>query len=57
VGRFATAAGVLAAGAIFEFLGGSYIAVGTAAAFIYAFGILAVWFVPDTVGGVEPAKS
>jgi MFS family permease len=50
VGRFATAAGVLAAGGIFHLLGGSYAAVGTAAAFIYAFGMLAIWLVPDSVG-------
>lgn len=50
VGRFATAAGVLVAGGIFHLLGGSYPAVGLAAAFIYAFGILAIWFVPDSVG-------
>jgi hypothetical protein len=50
VGRFATAAGVLAAGGIFHLLGGSYPAVGSAAACIYAFGILAIWFVPDSVG-------
>lgn len=53
VGRFATAAGVLAAGGIFHLLGGSYAAVGTAAAFIYAFGILAIWLVPDSVGAGE----
>ena len=50
VGRFATAAGVLAAGGIFHLLGGSYSAVGTAAAFIYAFGMLVIWLVPDSVG-------
>jgi SHS family sialic acid transporter-like MFS transporter len=55
VGRFATAGGVLAAGGIFHLLGGSYPAVGTAAAFIYAFGILAIWLVPDSVGA-ENAK-
>ncbi|HWL17690.1 MAG TPA: MFS transporter [Opitutus sp.] len=50
VGRFATAVGVLVAGGIFHLLGGSYPAMGTAAAFIYAFGILAIWLVPDSVG-------
>lgn len=50
VGRFATAGGVLAAGVIFHVLGGSYPAVGSVAALIYAFGILAIWFVPDSVG-------
>ncbi len=53
VGRFATAAGVLAAGGIFHLLGGSYPAVGSAAAFIYALGILVIWFVPDSVGPPE----
>lgn len=48
VGRFATAAGVLAAGAVFTALGGSYPAVGAAAALIYGFGIFAIWFAPDT---------
>lgn len=54
VGRFATAAGVLAAGGIFHLLGGSYPSVGTAAAFVYAFGILAIWLVPDSIGQADP---
>ena len=54
VGRFATAAGVLAAGGIFHLLGGSYSAIGSAAACIYAFGILAIWLVPDRAGSAEP---
>jgi MFS family permease len=48
VGRFATAAGVLAAGAIFTALDGSYAAVGTAAALIYGLGVFAIWFAPET---------
>ena len=48
VGRFATAAGVLIAGAIFTALGGSYPAVGAVAAFIYGLGIFVIWFAPDT---------
>lgn len=48
VGRFATAGGVLAAGAVFGALDGSYPAVGTAAALIYGFGIIAIWWAPDT---------
>ncbi len=48
VGRFATAAGVLAAGAVFTALGGSYPAVGAAAAMIYGLGMFAIWFAPDT---------
>jgi MFS family permease len=48
VGRFATAAGVLVAGAIFTALGGSYPAVGAAAACIYGLGIFVVWLAPET---------
>jgi MFS family permease len=48
IGRFATAAGVLAAGFLFTALGGSYSSVGTAAALIYGLGMLAIWWAPDT---------
>ena len=48
VGRFATALGVLAAGALFTALGGSYQRVGAAASFIYALGVLAIWLAPET---------
>ncbi len=48
VGRFATAVGVLAAGALFTTLGGSYARVGAAASFIYAAGILVIWLAPET---------
>jgi MFS family permease len=48
VGRFATAAGVLAAGAVFTALGGSYPAVGSVAALIYGLGVFAIWFAPET---------
>jgi len=48
VGRFATAVGVLAAGALFTALGGSYARVGAAASFIYAAGILVIWLAPET---------
>ena len=48
VGRFATAAGVLVAGAVFTALGGSYAAVGAVAAFIYGCGIFVIWLAPDT---------
>ncbi len=47
-GRFATAGGVLAAGALFTWLGGSYPAVGTAAALIYGLGMVAIAFAPET---------
>jgi SHS family sialic acid transporter-like MFS transporter len=48
VGRFATAGGVMAAGLLFTAFGGSYPAVGTAAALIYGLGMVAIWWAPDT---------
>ena len=48
VGRFATAGGVLAAGVLFTAFGGSYPAVGSAAALIYGLGMLAIGWAPDT---------
>lgn len=50
VGRFATAGGVLAAGALFTAVGGSYPAVGTVAALIYGLGMIIIWYAPDTGG-------
>lgn len=47
-GRFATAAGVLAAGYLFAALGGSYPRVGTVCTSIYALGLLVIWWAPDT---------
>ncbi|MBL9172127.1 MAG: MFS transporter [Verrucomicrobiales bacterium] len=47
-GRFATAAGVLLAGLLFSALGGDYARVGTLCAMIYALGMIAIWFAPDT---------
>jgi hypothetical protein len=47
-GRFATAAGVLVAGFLFSALGGDYPKVGTICAMIYAFGLVAIAFAPDT---------
>jgi MFS family permease len=47
-GRFATAIGVFIAGALFTRLGGSYPLVGAFGALIYAIGIGAIWFAPDT---------
>jgi MFS family permease len=49
-GRFATAAGVLVAGALFTALGGNYPKVGALCALIYAFGMIAIWWAPDTTG-------
>lgn len=48
VGRFATAAGVLGAGALFTAFHGSYPAVGAAAALIYGVGVVVIWWAPDT---------
>ena len=48
VGRFATAAGVFVAGAIFTALGGSYPKVGATCALVYALGMLIIWWAPDT---------
>ena len=49
-GRFATAAGVLAAGMLFTALGGDYPRVGALCATIYALGVVAIWWAPDTSG-------
>jgi predicted MFS family arabinose efflux permease len=46
-GRFATAAGVLAAGWLFTQLGGDYPKVGATCALVYALGMVVVWFLPD----------
>lgn len=48
VGRFATAVGVLAAGVVFSLFDGSYAKVGAAASFIYALGVIVIWWAPDT---------
>lgn len=47
-GRFATAFGVLAAGFLFNALGGDYPKVGTICASIYALGFIVIWWAPDT---------
>lgn len=47
-GRFATALGVFVTGTVFTSLGGSYPSVGTVGALIYALGMIAIWFAPDT---------
>ena len=48
VGRFATAIGVFAAGALFSVLGGSYPKVGAACGLVYALGLIVIWWAPDT---------
>ena len=47
-GRFATAGGVLMAGWLFTALSGDYPMVGTICSLIYAIGMIAIWFAPDT---------
>ena len=48
VGRFATALGVFAAGALFTAVGGSYPKVGATCGLIYAVGLIIIWWAPDT---------
>ena len=48
VGRFATALGVLMAGALFAAMGGSYPKVGATCGLIYLLGLIVIWWAPDT---------
>lgn len=48
VGRFATALGALAAGTLFSALGGSFPKVGAICGLVYALGLIAIWWAPDT---------
>jgi MFS family permease len=50
VGRFATAGGVLVTGSLVAVFGGDYAKVGAAGSIIYALGMIAIWFAPDTTG-------
>ena len=50
VGRFVTAAGVLAAGGLFVTFGGSYPRIGAASGMVYLLGIVAIRWAPDTSG-------
>jgi hypothetical protein len=52
-GRFATAGGVLLAGLLFTALGGDYPRVGTICALVYALGIVAIWWAPDTTANLS----
>lgn len=49
-GRFASAIGVLGAGVLMRLFGGDYARVGAITGLIYAFGMLAILFAPDTTG-------
>jgi MFS family permease len=48
IGRFVTAAGVLAAGGLFAKFGGDYAAIGAACSLIYALGVLVILWAPKT---------
>lgn len=48
VGRFATAFGVVIAGALFAAMGGSYPKVGATCGLIYLLGLIVIWWAPDT---------
>ncbi len=48
VGRFATAGGVFAAGTLATLFGGDFAKVGAVMGLIYALGMLAIWWAPET---------
>jgi len=48
VGRFATAGGVFAAGTLVTWFGGDFAKVGAVMGLIYALGMVAVWWAPET---------
>ncbi|ODU01200.1 MAG: hypothetical protein ABS79_02095 [Planctomycetes bacterium SCN 63-9] len=47
-GRFGTAVGVLMAGLLFQAMDANYPRVGTLCSLIYAAGVVAIWWAPDT---------
>lgn len=49
-GRFLVAGAVLAAGALTSAFGGDYAKAGAIMGSIYALGMVAIWFAPDTTG-------
>lgn len=49
-GRFASAAGVLGAGALMQLFGGDYGKVGAICSLVYALGMIVIWWAPDTTG-------
>ena len=55
-GRFATAIGVLGAGALFSALGGDYPRVGSICTLVYALGIVAIWLVKEPRVTHEPGE-
>ena len=48
MGRFATAGGVFAAGTLVAWFGGDFAKVGAVMGLIYSFGMVAVWWAPET---------
>jgi SHS family sialic acid transporter-like MFS transporter len=50
VGRFVTAVGVVAAGALMSFFGGSFQKVGAVFALVYVLGMVVIWWAPETTG-------
>jgi SHS family sialic acid transporter-like MFS transporter len=50
IGRFVTAGGVLAAGSLSNWFHGDYSAIGAACALVYAAGMLAIFWAPNTKG-------
>jgi MFS family permease len=48
IGRFATAGGVFAAGTLVRWFGGDLARVGAVMGLIYALGMLAIWWAPET---------
>ena len=50
VGRFATAVGVFMAGTLVAWFGGDFAKVGAVTGLIYALGMVAIWWAPDTTG-------
>jgi MFS family permease len=49
-GRFVTAVGVFFAGTLMAWLGGDYPKVGAITGLVYALGMIAIWWAPDTGG-------
>lgn len=47
-GRFASAAGVLCAGVLLSWSGGNYVTVGATTGLVYALGMIAIFWAPDT---------
>ena len=47
-GRFASAAGVLCAGALMAWSGGDYAKVGVISGLVYGLGMIVIWWAPDT---------